>query len=287
MFNLLKIFNEFKDYFVLVVLIIVSLSLISIDSKPNISGFRAVIIGTMGYIQNMFGWVPNIEALRSENKTLVELNIELSSEVSMMRQALQENNRFRAMLDLKETSQYKLIACDVVNKSSVQMRNFVTVNKGEADGIKVGMAVCSEAGLVGSVIGISNNFSMIELLNNRNVRIPAVLSGTQTEGILRWEGDEYLYLHNIPKAIEVKIGEVVTTSLHSNRYPHNLMIGKVERVVEDPGSHFSRIYVKPAATFFRFTQLFVVEHIQNTEEVELIRQFEERILMLENRSRRR
>jgi len=285
MFRLLKLFNDFKDYFVLVVLIIVSLSLISIDSKPNISGFRAIVIGTVGYIQNVFARIPNVGALQNENKTLIELNLQLSSDVAMMRKALQENSELRAMLNLKQNTHYNLIPCDVTNKSSIQMRNFVTVDKGESDGVKIGMAVRSEVGLVGSIVGVTNNFSMVELLNNRNVRIPAVLSESKIEGIIRWEGDEYLYFHNVPKSMEVKIGEIATTSLHSNKYPHNITIGKVEKVIDEPGSHFSRIYIKPASTFFRFSQLFIIDYIQNPEEIELIKKVEERILMLEGRRR--
>jgi len=285
MFKLLKLFNDFKDYFIFVVLIVISLALISIDSKPNISGFRAAIIGTVGYVQNLFDWVPNVGALQNENKSLINLNVQLSSELALTRRALQENDGLRAMLDLQQNFEYNLIPVDVVNKSSIQMRNFATVNKGEKDGVRVGMAVSSEAGLVGSIIGTTNNFSMVELLNNRNVRISAILLESQAEGIIKWEGDEYLYFNNVPNSIEVKVGEIATTSLHSNKYPHNLTIGKVEKVIDEPGSHFSRIYIKPATSFFQFSQLFVVDFIQNKEELELLKQVEERIQLLEKRTR--
>ena len=279
MLKVLKLFNDFKDYFILVVLIIISLSLISIDSTPNVSGFRAIIIGVVGYVQHYFTWLPNPGALQNANRTLIDLNVQLSTEITMMRKALQENNELRAMLALKPNSQYSLIAADVTNKSSIQMRNFATIDKGEIDGVKLGMSVISEAGLVGTIIGVTNNFSMIELLNNRNVRIPAILSESRAEGIIRWEGDEFLYFHNVEKLIEIKVGEIATTSLFSNKYPHNITIGKVIKVEEDPGSHFSKIYIKPATTFFRFSQLFVVDHIQNPEEFELVRKVEERMLM--------
>ena len=279
MFKLLKLFNDFKDYFILVILIIISLSLISIDSKPNISGFRAMVIGVVGYVQHYFAWLPNPGALQNANRTLIDLNVQLSSEVTIMRKALQENSELRAMLALKPNYQYSLIAADVKNKSSIQMRNFATIDKGELDGVQLGMSVASEAGLVGTIIGVTSNFSMVELLNNRNVRIPAVLSESGVEGIIRWEGDEYLYFHNVRKLTEVKVGEIATTSLFSNKYPHNVTIGRVEKVEEDPGSHFSKIYIKPATAFFRFSQLFVINYVQNPEEVELVRKVEERMFM--------
>jgi rod shape-determining protein MreC len=101
-----------------------------------------------------------------------------------MRKALSENVTLRSMLELKNAEQYPLIACDVINKSSIQMRNLVTINKGSSDGIQVGMSVVSVSGLAGTIIGVHNNYAMVELLNNKNVKIPATLSESKCEGVI-------------------------------------------------------------------------------------------------------
>ncbi|MDR0926771.1 MAG: rod shape-determining protein MreC [Ignavibacteria bacterium] len=283
MYKLFKLFNDFKDYFVLVILIIISLLLISENTSSNIGGFRSIIIGSIGNIQNLFSWIPNSQALKNENRTLVDLNVVLSNEVAVMRKALQENTELRNMLQLKSNSQYDLIACDVTSKNSIQMRNYATLNKGESDGIKIGMAVCSDAGLVGSIIGVNKYMSMVELLNNRNVKVSAKLSKSQIEGVINWEGDDYLYLNNVSKSYTIDTGEIVTTSNFSYKYPHNLTIGKVVKVSEDPGSHFNKIYVEPATKFFQYTQLFVVNYVPDTNEIELIKEVEDKIKLMERR----
>ncbi|MPM85100.1 hypothetical protein SDC9_132177 [bioreactor metagenome] len=282
MYKLLKLFNDFKDYFIFLILIIVSLSLISINSKQEIGGFRAVIIGGVGYIQKLFSWIPNQDALRNSNKTLIELNIQLSKEVAMMRKALHENNELRSMLNIVSNSQYKLIPCDVTSKRSIQMRNFATINKGTADSIQVGMSVCSEAGLVGIITSASEHFAMVELLNNRNIKIPVVSLETRLDGILKWEGDEYLYMQNISKSSKINVGEIITTSLFSSKYPNNITVGKIVKVAEEPGSYFSKIYVEPACRFFNFSQLFVINYVPNPEELGLLKEFENEMIMIEN-----
>ena len=283
MLKFVKLFNDFKDYFVFIILVIICLSLISINSTPEIGGFRAVVVAGVGYIQSFFSWIPNPNALENENRTLIELNLQLSTEVAMTRKALQENNELRNMLNLIPNSSYELIPCDVLSKNTIQMRNFAVIGKGYNDDIEVGMSVRSEAGLVGNIVGVSANFSMVELLNNRNVKIPAILSKSQLEGVVIWEGDKYLYLNNIYNYETVEVGEIVSTSITGNRFPRNVPIGKVVKVVNEGGSHFKKIYIQPASNFTKFTQLFVIKYVPNREEIELIKDIENKILAFERK----
>jgi len=280
MFKFLKFITEYKDYFIFLILIIISLSLISVNSSKQIGGFRSIIIASFGKLQNAFAWIPNPILLQNENKTLVDLNIQLFKEVTAMRKALSENEILRNMLKLKNISQFNLIPCEVVYKSSIQMRNLVTVNKGLDAGINVGMSVISVSGLAGIVIGVNKNYSMVELLNNRNIKIPATLSESKCEGVVYWQEDNFLYLHYVPKSETIKVGEIVTTSLFSNKYPENIIIGKVIKIEDEQGSHFHKIYIEPATKFFNFAHLFVIDYIKNSEENQLIQEVEERIIKL-------
>ncbi len=285
MYRLFKVINDFKNYLTFVILVIISLSLISISTSTEIGGFRTIIISAIGLIQESFAWLPNPGALRSENKALVELNLQLSTEVAVMRKSQQENEELRAMLLLSKKSELPLIPAEVVSKNTVQMRNYIMIDKGLNDSIAVGMSVRSEAGLAGSVIGISHDYAIIELLNNRNVKIPAKLSEAGYEGIVVWEGDENLYLKNISNSLEITIGDVVTTSLFSNKYPHNIPIGKVVKVEEEPGSHFHKIYIKPASRFFGFNQVFVIKMQPDPQKQLLIKDIENKFELLDKKRR--
>lgn len=285
MHRLLKIINDFKNYFVFVALVIISLSLISTTSSSAIGGFRTVVITFIGYLQETFFWIPNPGSLMSENKVLTELNLQLSTEVATMRQAQQENEELRAMLELEDKSEHNVIAADVVQKSSVQMRNYVIINKGTDDKVKVGMTARSSAGLLGNIIGTSNTYSIIELINNRNIKIPARLVDSQHEGLVVWEGGENLLLKNISKAYEIKKGELVTTSMFSVKYPHNIPIGTVEKVEDEPGTHFSRITIKPASKFFNSKNVFVINVEPDRQIQSLISEIEDKIKFLDKKSK--
>ncbi|MEJ5245181.1 MAG: rod shape-determining protein MreC [Bacteroidota bacterium] len=275
--ELIKTILRFKVLITFTALCVISLSLISLGEVSKISGFRAVVIASISNIQKIFSWVPNPVALRSENQALRDLNLQLSSEVIKMRGALIENNRLRSMLALKDTSSEKLIPAEVVNKTNVQMRSYVTINKGTRDGLREGMAVRTDAGLVGEVVATTNRYSLVETLNNRHVKVSAKILRNQIDGILSWEGGNYLVLNNIPTSFEVYPGDMIVTSNYSVKYPHNIPIGKVVKVEKEYGSLFHKIFVEPYANFASLEQVYVIDYIVDEEIIELTKKIEETI----------
>jgi len=214
----------------------------------------------------------------NENRALRELNLQLSTEVVRMRSALIENARLRKMLALREVSEKTLIAADVVGVINVEMRSYVTINKGISDGIKRGMPVRTDAGLVGSIIGVSENYAVIETINNRHIKIASLIQRSSVQGILTWQGqDEYL-LTNIPNTYDVQIGDVLVTSQFSKKYPSEMPIGQVIDINDDLGSLFYKINVLPFANLRSLEQVFVIQYIPDPERIELIEEMEKLIM---------
>jgi len=256
---------RYKNYITLTALVVMSFSLMSIGSLSQLGGFRAVIVGSMGWIQSMFAWVPNPIALKSENTALRELNLQLSIESSRFRQAMVENTSLRNMLELPAYTDDKLIAADVVGKTTVELRSYATINRGRAEGVKEGQPVITDAGLVGNVVGVSEHYAVIQLLLNRDTRISSKVYRSNVDGLLTWQGDEYLVLRDVPLAFDVKEGDEVVTSSYSVLYPPNIIIGTIQHVGKEANSLFLNIQVKPAVNFGTLEQVFVVDRLPSSE----------------------
>jgi len=179
------------------------------------------------------------------------------------------------MLDLPKYSDYGLIAADVVGKTTTQLRNYATINKGKKDGVEEGMSVVTDAGLVGLVIGVSDHYAVLQLLLNRDTRVASKIQRSRVDGIIAWEGENFLTLKNIPKSYDVQAGDAVITSSFSSRYPSNIVIGRVTQVTEENNSLFRRIVVDPAVNFATLEQVFVVEYVADAERLLLEQQSEE------------
>lgn len=277
MYRLIELIVRFKEYVSLCALIVICFSLMSWTNSGQLGGFRAVIVGGIGWMQSAFAWIPNPVSMKSENAALRELNLQLSEERASIRQALIENAALRKMLEFKKKSTYEVISADIVGKTTTEVRNFVTMNKGIADSIQEGMPVITDAGLVGVVIGASPNFSIAQLLINRDSRIAAKILRSRIDGIVMWEGEQDLVMKNIPKSYDVKVGDEVITSEYSNKYPSNIRIGWVSKIVEEPTSLFRRILVKPSANFSTLEQVYIAKVIPDPERIKLEREIEKRL----------
>jgi rod shape-determining protein MreC len=258
-------------------LVIICLSLISIGDVSRIGGFRTVIIGSMAWMQGAFSWIPNPGALQNENRSLRELNLQLSTEVIKMRSAMIENDRLRSLIDFKQNFPDSLISAEIVGKSSIELRNYVVINKGDEEGIVQGMSVRTDAGLVGTIIGSSDNYSLIEMVNNRNVKVSAKIERTNIDGILTWSGGDYFNLNNIPTSFDVKKGDVILTSEFTNKYPANIPFGEVNEVIDEKNSLFFTVRVRPFVNLATVEQVFVVKKIPDAERLRLILELEERL----------
>jgi rod shape-determining protein MreC len=181
----------------------------------------------------------------------------LSREVARTRKAMIENDNLRAMLDLKKNTQQTLIIAEVVGKITAEMRGYLTLNKGEQQGVKAGMAVQTDRGLAGHVLATSDNYSLVQMILNRDTRIAVKVERTRIDGIIVWEGGEYLLLKNIAKTQDIRAGDMIVTSGFSSMFPSDVYVGRITDVSDEPNSLFRRITVTPMVNFSTLEQVFV------------------------------
>lgn len=260
---------SFKEHFILILLIIISLTLLSINDNSQIRAIRSYTIGFVGATHDVFSVIPNIFKLQHENEILRKLNVDLSNEVGLLRGARLENLRLRAMAGLKEHSSFQLVAADVVGKSLHLLRNTLTLDIGENEGVKIDMPIISEAGLVGKIIATSTHYSIGQLMLNKDFRASSKVQRSRVDGIVAWDGGEFVSLKNVSKTLDVEMGDIVITSEYSNLFPPHLKIGHVISISEKPGSLFKEIQVKPSVDFYTLEQVFVITSVPNTERVSI------------------
>ena len=269
MHRFLGLLGLFKEYLVLTILIVISLVLLSLNDNNQVRAIRSTAVGFVGFMQNALAIIPNVVELKKENEVLRQLNVNLSNEVSLLREARLENLKLRDMAGLKEHSSFKLTAGNVIGKSLLLLRNTITLDVGERDGIKADMPVISETGLVGKVIATSEHYSIAQLMQNKDFRASAKIQRTRVDGIIAWGGADVLRLKNVSKTEDVKAGDIVITSEYSSVFPREIKIGLVSKIEEKPGSLFKEVEVTPSVDFASLEQVFVVTSAPDPERTEI------------------
>ncbi|MGA9363753.1 MAG: rod shape-determining protein MreC [Bacteroidota bacterium] len=272
--RLFHIVQLFKEYFIVASLIIVSIALMTENDNQQIHQIRALSIGILGRIQESVSFLPNFFRLEKENEVLRRTNVDLADEVNQLREAKLENIRLRSLLGLKETTKFELIPAKVVGKTLDLLRNTITLNVGEKDGVAPGMPIISDAGLVGKIIAVGGSYAMGQIILNSDFRASARIQRSRVDGILAWKGGKNSLLKDVAKTRDVKVGDMVETSEYSSLFPPNIRIGVVALVTEQPGDLFKTIEIENAVDFTTLEEVFVMNAKPDSTRI----RFEERVL---------
>jgi len=272
--RLYTLFMEFREYVLVSSLVVLSFILLSLNDKPQVKQIRAVLTVALGVVQEQVAFVPRYFGLRKENEILRRSNIELADEASQLREAKLENLRLRRLLALKGRTPFKFVAASVVSKNLTLLRNSLTLDAGEADGVRSSMPVVNDAGLIGVVIAVSQHYAVVNILLNTDFRASAKVQRSRVDGIVAWDGTD-IVLKNIAKTLDVKPGDVVLTSDYSSTFPPGIRIGLVRSVTEQEGSLFKYVIITPSVDFVKLEEVFVMTTVPDEEKSDLEQQVNE------------
>lgn len=269
--RLVDIVLLFKEYFLLIFYVLISMFLLALGDSPQVRMIRSLTVATIGFAEDAVGFIPNYFILRSENKILREQNVTLSEELIRLREAKLENLRLHRLLALKDQSPFTYISANVVGRTMNLLQNTVTIDAGESDGVKPNMPIVTDAGLVGRVTSTSSGYAVGQILWDKDFRASAKVERARVDGIILWEGGEQLSLKNVAKTLDVQVGDMVITSEYSNLFPPGIKIGIVSKTSQIPGALFQTIQVTPSVDLARLEQVFVIAHTPDSARVALER----------------
>ena len=269
--RLFDILGLFKEYFLLALFILISLLLLSSNDTSQIRSIRSLTVASVGYLQDIFGFIPNYFALKQENRVLREVNLTQAEELSRLRDAVIENGQLRRLLGLKEQLPLQYQAANVLGKTLHLLRNAITLDVGEREGIRLDMPVVTDAGLVGKIVSTSDHYSLGQILLNRDFRASAKVQRSRVDGILVWEGGQTVQLKNVAKTLDVRPGDLVVTSEYSSIFPPGIKIGLVKNTSQAPGALFQIVEITPSVDFTKLETVFVVMHVPDSSRVMISR----------------
>ncbi len=154
----------------------------------------------------------------------------IQAEVIQLREVEADYERLTGLLSYTSSVQdQEFVTADVIGIDQESSVRSIIINRGTRDGVRVGMPVVTELGLVGRIFNVSADVSQVQLIVDRNSAISGRLQQTRAEGSVQGRGLitgnlEMLYID--PDA-EVNVGDLVVTSGLGGNMPPDLIIGQV------------------------------------------------------------
>ena len=261
---LVSIWENFKEYVVLVVLLAASLILLSQNNTQGIQRVRWVAFGTFASVTSIFTDFFNISNLKKENEELRRTNAEIMLQLSRLREVGIVNEDLKGLLALKDSSNFPLISATIVSKSISKSQGTITINAGLNQGVKAGMPVITDKGLVGIIYTTADNYSIARTLNNVDLKITVKSERTRENAVMKWNGD-WLVMTNVPKTYNLKKGDRIVTSDISSSIPFPLPVGLVYEVGNDQQGIFNEVKVQSFVNFQKVENLFILGIVKDKE----------------------
>lgn len=214
-------------------------------------------------LQDFFTAPRDIASLRARNAELQAEVSQLQAQVIELQQRVNETEVLRALVDFSRSnpeSTYRAAA--VIGRDPSPFLHYVVINRGSNDGIRRGMPVVTNQGLIGRIDAVIADAARVQLITDPAASINVHLQNANTDAVLMGSVTGDVTLDMISQDITVEPGDLILTSGLGGGYPANLIIGQVVSVRSLDVELFQQAVVQPAVDFARLEIVLVITNFR-------------------------
>jgi len=248
-----------------IILLLGNFMLMAFDAREITSGQRIIrvwsqtladfvqspVTNLSSGISNYFSSISNLRSAQSENDLLKEKVQELELEKKGNEDLTSENDRLRALLSLKETSNHKVLYATIIGRDPSVWFDSSIINRGSLDGVKLNMPVVSDGGLVGRVTAVGPLTGQFDLLTRDKSGVGGVVGEIGSSNILGVVAGsskrDLVEMKYVAGSADVQQGQVVYTTGQDGIYPAGLKIGEIVEVKTGSATVPHQILIRPSA----------------------------------------
>ncbi len=256
-------------------IIIILISVIVITNKPRESTVVETVLSyTILPIQRGFNyfkdWIlgyrdvfPQIDDLKGKVAKLETENNELTQKTIDYDLIKNENTILKEQMNLKNKyPEYQTLSAQIISYDSNSWQELLVINQGSNDGIKEGMTVIGNEGLVGYVKTVFPETSQVLLIIDSGSSVSGRIAKTRESIICRGElglkDKSQMKLMYIPTGVELTIGDIVETSGLGGIYKKGIKIGQVEQIVKTENSLEDYAIIKTSVNFSTIEYVVII-----------------------------
>ena len=269
--NLINFFIKNSSWFIFAFYVIMSLALLFRSNPFQQSVYLTSANGTVATISKSVNGASNYFHLKEINEDLHHQNAVQKAEILALREQL---NNLELQYGVKPGSEvsgngnYSFISAHVISNSVVNPSNYITIDRGSADGIEPYMGVMDMNGVVGIVDAVNTHSARIMSMLHPDTKITCELKGNGNFGLLVWDGKttDHAILKDLPKVDDYHVGDTVVTSSSSLSFPQGFMVGVVESVSPTTKEdNFMTLIVKLSCKITKLSNVHIIKNNMKEE----------------------
>ncbi len=262
--NLLEFLTKHYHWVLFVLLEVISLVLLFQYNNYQSSVWFSSANAMTGKVYEIESSLESFFSLKKVNEDLTLRNYYLERQITQLRRLYKEKTEEKDTAELRGLAameKYNLVAAKVISNELHRRDNLMTIDKGKADGVEVGMGVVCGKGIVGVTYLVSDHYAVvIPVLNVRSSRVSCAIRGHGYFGVLRWYGDEagYAFVEDIPRHARFKRGDWVETNGYSTIFPQGVLVGKIVQVYNSRDGLSYKLKVQLSTDFGNLRDVAVI-----------------------------
>lgn len=285
--NLLEFLAKYNHWFLFVILEVISLTLLFRFNSYQGSVFFSSANAVTGKVYEWDSAVKTFFNLTKINQQLNTRNLYLEQTVRKLSEQIKSNTGDSTRLQraqMEILKDYKLIPAKVITNSIDKRDNFITLDKGSADGVRKDMGVACGNGVVGVVYMVSEHYSVVIPVLNSKSNISVTIKKRGYYGYLRWTGGsaELAYVDDIPRHAHFRLGDLVETSGYSSIFPPGIIVGQILHVYNSHDGLSYRIQVRLTTDFGNIRDVCIIDNSAMEERINLLRSAEDSLKIKQN-----
>ena len=256
-------------YFLFLFLEIISLVLLFNHNAYQNSAFAHISSNMTGSLLEISSNIYDYFSLREKNRMLSEDNAKLHSNLPGSFYTADSASFY--LHDTIYQLEYRYISAKVISNTTNKRSNFLMLSKGRKQGIENHMGVIIGNRIVGQVVSVSEHFSWVMSVLNKDSRISGKFKKNDQLVNIEWNGGSYLTgdVKEIPKHVVIEKGDTIITSGNSDIFPEGLLIGTIDEFTITQDENFNKAQVLFLTDFNSLSYVEVIIDLMRKEKEEL------------------
>ena len=232
-----------------------------------ISGnFNNLLVSTQSWIFTRFVVIQEFLTVPRDVVALRQRNAELESEVSrlqaqvvQLQNSVSDADALAALVKFsRSNTENSYIAASVIGRDPSPFLRYIIIDRGSSDGLRRGMPVVTDQGLVGRVDAVINSAARVQLITDTSSAVNVRLEKAKMEAILTGTVSGDLELDLVPQDVTLTPGDLVLTSGLSGGFPADLIVGQVLNARKRDSDLFQQAVIQPVVDFTKLKIVLII-----------------------------
>jgi rod shape-determining protein MreC len=221
--------------------------------------FQMVALMPRDAVSSMGSYFSSISALQKEVRDLKSQQVAMAQAMQQAQLQMAENGHLRRLMDARAHLPVRSMMSEILYDARDPSTRRVVLDRGAQSGVKLGLPVIDNAGVVGQITRVFPFTSEVTLLTDKEQAIPVQVLRTGLRSVAYGRGQSgMLDLRFVAPNADIQVGDVLVTSGLDGMYPAGLAVAKVAQVENVAQGAFGRVVCQPLAGIDRHRQLLIV-----------------------------